>query len=513
MSESGVAPKPTWRSFAAALLVASSGVTYSAMSVWSRNFAQLTPLRLVQLVALEVVLCGGGLAVVAWRGGHLTAWAVTFSLAGLLFGAGDALAQRVGTSGAWVLFLVGVAFCAVLLQRVADTHIRSLRVVALWLSLFLLLQPIISIVLGREVSPARIVASPALVTTNTGVAEDFLLVVLDGYASIATLRDQFSFDSPLSNVLTKEGFEVVDSAWSPSTRTLVSISSLVNLAVPLVTGDGLTGGDVAVLLNMIRGDGRLFSMFRKAGYEVTYIESGWMGSVCGETVTTCIRRPFVDEAVQAVVDRSLLSEFAKNRWGHAFALAGLRALAELEQTLPGLGANGTNDMVFAHVILPHDPYVLGSDCQTTGTLVFEAGDAGSHPETPRAAYLKHVNCVDQWLTRIAAIVPEGVAVVLTGDHGTLFRGQMSRPPATWSAEDIAERAQTFLATKLSPWCANNTSVAGSLEAVMDASACLLATRMDRAATETLWLFSEDALPRCITLPGADLAIVDVPCGP
>ena len=138
VSEPGLAQRPTWRSFAAPLLVASSGVTYWAMSVWSVNSAQLTPLRLVQLITLEVVLCAGALAVVAWRGGHPTAWAVTIALGGLLFGSGDALAQWVGTSAAWVIFLVGVAACAVLLQRVAETHIRSLRVVALWLSLFIL---------------------------------------------------------------------------------------------------------------------------------------------------------------------------------------------------------------------------------------------------------------------------------------------------------------------------------------------------------------------------------------
>jgi hypothetical protein len=112
---------------------------------------------------------------------------------------------------------------------------------------------------------------------------------------------------------------------------------------------------------------------------------------------------------------------------------------------------------------------------------------------------------------LAASIPQDAAVVFTADHGTLFRGQMSRAPATWSAEDIAERSQVFLATRLPASCSAGSNPAGSLEAVMDATDCLLATHVDRSSTETLWLFSDQAVPRCIELPGSDWAIADVPC--
>ncbi len=492
---------PTLRSFLVSLLVALSGVTYSAMAVWSGN-AHVPPLRLVQLIALEAALYAGVLALVAWRGGDLTVSAVTLSLAGMLFGSGGALAERIGAAGAWAFFFLSVGACLALLKRVAASNVNSLRVLAVWLSTFLFLQPVLSVVLDRDVSQSSVVASPALVDGNTGLLKDFVLVVFDGYTSPATLRDEFSFDSPLRNPLTEEGFEVVDSAWSPSTRTMFSISALLNFGSPLTTGEGVTGGDIAALVDMIRGDARLFSMFRDAGYQLTYVESGWVGSVCGEAADTCVRRGFVDEAVQTVIDRSLLNDFAMRRWGHAFAQGGLRSLNELERIIRDMDANGANDIVFAHVVLPHGPYVLGSDCQTTGTRIDEPADPGSQDEIFRAAYLEQVNCVDRWLAPLAASIPQDAAVVFTADHGSLFRGQMSRAPATWSAEDIAERSQVFLATRLPESCSASSNLSGSLEAVMDATDCLLGTHVDRTATETLWLFSDEAVPRCIELPGA-----------
>jgi hypothetical protein len=132
--------------------------------------------------------------------------------------------------------------------------------------------------------------------------------VLDGYASFSTLRGEFSWNSGIPDMLGQRGFETVDAAWSPSTWSLVAIPSLVSLKVPLTGGSGLEKADVAGLFDTISGNARLFSMFRSAGYEFTYIESGWSGSVCGEVIDTCMRRPFVDEAVQAVVESSLVGD-------------------------------------------------------------------------------------------------------------------------------------------------------------------------------------------------------------
>lgn len=472
-----------------------------------------SPLRLLQLVAIEVVLCAAVLGVIAWIGGNLLVAGMTLSIGGLLFGAGDVLAQRLGSSGAWMVFAGAVTACAVLLRRIARSSKNGLRTLAALSSLFFLLQPPLSIFLDRDDSSATISAAAPLPVINTGAAEDFLLVVLDGYASFDTLRDDFLFESPIRALLVREGFDVVDSAWSPSTRTVVSIASLANIGVPLIDGEELTEADGAVLSAMISGDARLFSMFQAAGFSVIYVESGWQGSVCGRLPDVCVRRPFVDEALHSVIDNSLLGDPAEGWWGHVFALGGLHSLAAVERLTRDLGSNGTNDLIFAHVMLPHPPYVLGSDCEITGVRVFDQAYeqlSANLGEAAREAYLLQVACVDRWLGEIARNAGQNSAVVITGDHGTTLRGQMFRNAATWSAEEISERARVVLATKLPATC-GTSPVTSSLQAVMKVSDCLLGTRLDVGTADTTWLLGWHGSARCVMQPRGEQHSTDVGC--
>ena len=506
---------PIWRPFLSAVVLASSGVTFGAMSVWAQNFPVISsPLRLLQLIALEVIACMSVLAIVGIRRGNLTPVAMTMSLAGLLFNAGGALSMRFGIVGAVALLVVVTTACAVLTHRVAQTNTRQLQGVALWFSIFLLIQPPLTVALNREAIPSSIVESAPLPTRNTGSAEDFFLVVLDGYASFATLRDEFSHDNQIQAILLEEGFQLVDAAWSASTRSEVAIAGLVNFGVPLDKGNDLAVADSVVLHAMISGDARLFAMFGEAGYTLTYVESGWIGSVCGPAVDVCIRRLFVDEAVRTVADTSLVGHLRGTPWSHASARAGLHTLEETGRLMGELGTNGVNDLVFAHVMLPHGPYVLGSDCMTTGADVLDPADERSVRAlgpSLRAAYLEQVGCVNLWIADLAAQAPDNAAVMLTGDHGSLFRGQMLRDVSVWNAADIAERAQTFLASKLPAACGDNSGSSSSLEVLMDVSDCLLDTDLDRANAEKLWLFGNGPLPRCIEKPQGNTAISDIRC--
>ena len=503
------------RTFLTAVLVASSGVTFGAMSVWARNFAAiLSPLRLVQLILVEVIVCAVVLALAASSSWNLTATALTLSLGGLLFSSGEAISQRLGQPASLLSFFLGISALAILTFRLAASNERVLGTLAVFISLFFLLQPPLTMFLEQDVGQGSSFGAAIPSVRNTGAAEDFFLVVLDGYASFSTLRDEFLWNSSVPDMLGQRGFETVDAAWSPSTWSLVAIPSLLSLEVPLTDGSGLEKADVAGLFDTISGNARLFSMFGSAGYEFTYIESGWSGSVCGEVIDTCRRRPFVDEAVQAVVESSLVSDLVHRYWGHSFSRAGLHSLSEVERAVSDLGANGKSDLVFAHVMLPHEPYMLGPECQMMGASSvdpFDERSEGLDLATLKAAYLAQVGCVDRWLDRITAHIPRETAAVITGDHGSLFRGQMLRDPSTWSPADIAERSQTFLAFKLPASCRPGSPVSSSLQALMDASDCLLGTRLDRSLTEKVWLLGRGPTPRCIKQPQADMAISDVPC--
>jgi hypothetical protein len=145
-------------------------------------------------------------------------------------------------------------------------------------------------------------------------------------------------------------------------------------------------------------------------------------------------------------------------WGDAFPFSGLHAMAELSRTIADVAGNGKRDLVVAHVLLPHFPYLLEENCERATRVTDEYLD-----EAQRAArYAKQAGCVALWLHDQLVTVdnqPEAEPyVVVTGDHGTALRGQLARPLSSWLQEDIAERSASFALFRLPPGCATDEIV-------------------------------------------------------
>jgi hypothetical protein len=473
------------------VLVALSGTTFRIWQVWIQNLDVIaSPVRVFQMV-VPIMFASLLLLLASRKSNRSTIGiALTVSILGALGWWGGGLVAMLGPAGLIVLAALGWGTFS-LIRRI-DAHSPSaLRGIAFASATFFLTQPLVVALMHVPSSTPNLSTHPSTIAGRHSPSVDFFFLVFDEYASLSTLA-QYGGSDELAPALRASEFSVAQQAWAPSTLTVISLASLLDLGVPLSDGEKLNSSTKRALYELIRGEGRMFKAFQQAGYEITYVESGWSGSTCGGVVDHCYSRPFMDDFVEGVLDTSIFNPILKRQFAGSFAGGGLHALrtsVELGQILPH---NRISDFVFVHVLLPHFPYRLDSRC----ALIPHSDLAGAPGTKPHDAYLEQVACVDTWLLQVVEVLPPEVAVVLAGDHGPTLAGQMYRDPHLWSDSDIRERASAFLATRLPVEC-GAARAESSLEAVSLATDCIVGTEFNQQVDDRIWLYSLEDGPRCV----------------
>jgi len=303
--------------------------------------------------------------------------------------------------------------------------------------------------LGRLLAPALPPDLPLPVATRT-TDRDIVVIVLDRYGSADALRT-FGVEGRLPAALRARGFVVADGAHANYASTGVSLASALNLAhlPPLVEAAGADTGDFLLIRDLL--DDHLAGRFLRAqGYRYHHVGT-WYPATAGSAIADDgYRFPFpadlgavlYDLSAPAILATALgATDLAPETWRHReAALGGLGALDALAGTIAAPGP----DFVFAHVLLPHDPYVFAADGAP--------GDARTR--TDLAAQLAYAD------TRVTALVdrlldrPAGEApiVAILADEGPYpprpsrmadaFRWEDATP------EEVAVKFGTLLALHL-----------------------------------------------------------------
>jgi hypothetical protein len=285
---------------------------------------------------------------------------------------------------------------------------------------------------------------------------DVFLVVVDGYAGLQTLADDFGVQQPtIVEALESRGFQLPDSAWSSYPTTQASVPSLLDMSYPLPPGERFWPATNRHLTRMIGGTNSLNLILRAGGYESVMIESGWSGSDCGPKIDRCVASPLLDEAMFFVIDRTVAAPSVLESFGYAFTVGAQRSMSWLLENGPALSRDDQPNFVFAHLMAPHPPFFLDQDCNTvytrdrSGVLFARSRD---DVDERREAYLEQARCVNDFMIDLADSLDPGVVVVYVADHGTDQRNQLTRDPSSWSQVDLIERFNIFLAVRGEPNC-------------------------------------------------------------
>jgi hypothetical protein len=387
--------------------------------------------------------------------------------------------HRVGSVGS-IALAVGIVVIWWLTRRVGQSSLIDAVAVAALAAIGLV--PVVQLVTAhiedRVPFPLVDVPNPSSAQPS-GAIEDVVVVVVDTYPSLPLRRDWFNATpSFLVDQLIETGFTVPPSAWARHTFTALSVPSILSLQSVVEEGPTGSWGNRSSSYRLLRGDNYVSQTLESAGFNTVHIESGWDGSSCGPTVDHCVRSPWIDEPVFQLLTTSVAHRWLESRFHTVTGT--LNTAAALAEQMDRLAGNDSHDYIFAHFLLPHDPFLVNQRCEPLRTPVVLSSDELAN----RQAYADQLSCVDHLVSDVMTNVKPNTAVLLTGDHGGNTALQLSLAPEQWTDADIAERFGVFLAYKLPSHCPQ-PQIADPMTAMGAVLGCAVGQRFEVQAPQYL----------------------------
>ena len=221
-----------------------------------------------------------------------------------------------------------------------------------------------SIDLAGRPSPAQLYPDLPAAAPNEA-APDVWHIVMDRYAGGEVLKQVYGFDNaPFLEALDQRGFSVARAAAANYQRTAQSLTSTLNLdyLTPFEESGRVAGDDLLPLYRALQ-DNRVSRFFAAEGYAVIHAGPWWEPTRHDANETVSLDYADQPELMRVMLDRSLLGYIAVAT-GVEFANGRLtqcnRTLAQFDR-LEQTAASSERKFVFAHILLPHPPFVFDAE--------------------------------------------------------------------------------------------------------------------------------------------------------
>ena len=284
---------------------------------------------------------------------------------------------------------------------------------------------------------------------------DIYHIVLDGYAGAPLLKEKFHDDNgEFLEPLKGRGFTVVSRSRSNYPVTIVSLASMLNLeyasALPIQVPTNKK--DPKVFIQLIHANA-VSRFLREIGYEVVHFKTDWPGTshnLYATQVVDCFEGARLGNGSRfflawqhSTILRVFNRSFYRARVADPSADAFECMFTKLEESRRIAGPK----YVFAHILLPHPPYVFEENGNRREYSM--SGLRDWRPEVEYWAQLKYLN------KRVSGIVDAILAeqgydpiIILHSDHGPAFSGNAYS--AEIFDEMLQERFSNLMAIRLPP---------------------------------------------------------------
>ena len=281
--------------------------------------------------------------------------------------------------------------------------------------------------------------------------------VPDTYPRSDRVKKTLGFDNkPFVEKLSSLGFYIAENSYSNYPTTFLSLSSLLEM-------DYLATENMKPFINkkrffeVLEGNNAVVRRFRKHGY--LFARSGpqrWDPTSCNGKEDICLN------------EQEGFSEFDYQFWGRTGVLRLFKKLnliteypkttfQNIKQSLRNYEIDNPL-FVFGHVLMPHPPYVFGSDCEPIDLLKEYSGlgEPGWWSDKSKALYLGELKCVNKQLAELVEFIidndPNSI-IIIQADTGTHFGYDNKRfiddiPLSEWSEEDLENNFANLTAIRI-----------------------------------------------------------------
>jgi hypothetical protein len=260
----------------------------------------------------------------------------------------------------------------------------------------------------------------ALPATKPEDLPDIYYIVVDGYGRADVLQELYEYDnSEFIDFLGESGFYVAGKSHSNYGQTTLSLSSTLNLTYIDELAEELKAGSTsrAPLAKVIRRS-RLREVLSQSGYQIVALASGYNVTEFvdadwylkeGNALNNFETMWLTNSAAAVVID------IIHPIWYRNRVLTNLDTLAHMPDT-------GSPRFVFAHILLPHPPFVFSAEGESIPPRSFREGN---YYDGTIEEYIEGYRCQLTFLnmkltSAISGIIEESEPkpiIILQGDHG------------------------------------------------------------------------------------------------
>jgi hypothetical protein len=270
---------------------------------------------------------------------------------------------------------------------------------------------------------------------------DIYYIVLDRYPDARTLSEQFGYDNrSFLDALEERGFYVASDSVANYLKTAFSLVATLEMDYLDMEALGAAAAkptDWKPLHDRLQGELAVPAFLKANGYRYVHVATWWGGTLTNRLADQVLAYGGTSEFDALLVDTTMLR--AADMFGVEAALASrdvkrLHTLFQFSRLEEMASAPGPK-FVFAHITLPHDPYVFDAD----GDYLSEAQ---ARERSPEQNFVEHVEYANRRVLgvveRLLDVPPERQPIIVVGaDEGPLpdrfaghqdtFEWQQARP--------------------------------------------------------------------------------------
>jgi len=282
--------------------------------------------------------------------------------------------------------------------------------------------------------------------------------ILDGYGRADKIKELLNFDnSKFIDGLRERGFFVADKGTANYPSTWLSIASTMSERY-VQTPDMPPYRSILAFHKTMKGKNAAVETLQRNGYKYVYVANGHFYYQCPGFEDHCIEgrnsRPFFQPTEINLLKSTPAYDIILKYYPDLIIQPFLKSLAQVADVADAIVNVPLQKpyYVYAHLLVPHPPFVLDAECQRTGNTNI---NLRGWFELPIKGYTDYLQCVNKQMTelldRILSKDPDAL-IVIQGDHGTSFFLDWRKPLKDWSKRGVSERLAPLNAMRLPAQC-------------------------------------------------------------